>query len=69
MAAAAPALVVLDDPTRLPGAVGPDLATLPAGAPRGLDRARADETALIIYTSGTTGQPKGVPLSHGNLLG
>jgi long-chain acyl-CoA synthetase len=27
-----------------------------------------DDLATIIYTSGTTGQPKGVMLSHGNLL-
>jgi malonyl-CoA/methylmalonyl-CoA synthetase len=33
-----------------------------------LDQAGLDDTALIIYTSGTTGNPKGVPLSHGNLL-
>jgi long-chain acyl-CoA synthetase len=35
------------------------------------DRARAvepDDLATIIYTSGTTGEPKGVMLTHGNLI-
>lgn len=26
------------------------------------------DVALLIYTSGTTGKPKGVPLTHGNIL-
>jgi len=29
---------------------------------------RADELATIIYTSGTTGEPKGVMLTHGNIV-
>jgi malonyl-CoA/methylmalonyl-CoA synthetase len=34
----------------------------------GLDTASPDDVALLVYTSGTTGRPKGVPLSHANLL-
>jgi len=31
--------------------------------------ADGDDVALLIYTSGTTGTPKGVPLTHGNIIG
>jgi acyl-[acyl-carrier-protein]-phospholipid O-acyltransferase/long-chain-fatty-acid--[acyl-carrier-protein] ligase len=45
---------------------------LPAGWLRrglGVSREGGDREAVLLFTSGSSGQPKGVPLTHANLLG
>jgi long-chain acyl-CoA synthetase len=48
----------------------PDLPSMVATAPESFAPAevRDDDLAVIMYTSGTTADPKGVMLTHGNLL-
>ena len=81
IADAKPAAALLDDDERagwIRAAAGGelpihglDLARAPARSATDeaqLDAAAPDDIALVIYTSGTTGRPKGVPLTHANLL-
>jgi long-chain acyl-CoA synthetase len=65
-------IVILEDPD---GLAGPDViafAQLSEADPVDLDQAAAtaqpDDLATVIYTSGTTGPPKGVMLSHYNIV-
>jgi long-chain acyl-CoA synthetase len=70
-------VIVMDDAAAGPGALAfsalleegrQALAEDPALARRLGDAVRPDQLATLIYTSGTTGPPKGVMLSHANLV-
>jgi malonyl-CoA/methylmalonyl-CoA synthetase len=65
-----PAMALIDeDPLRAAAAeLGVDVTLPESSAPVDLDAAAPGDAALLPYTSGTTGTPKGVLLSHANLL-
>jgi long-chain acyl-CoA synthetase len=77
-----PALIIYDDPRGIaayaaPGLVACDsllaagrarLAAEPGLAQNLTTRAQAGDIAVLLHSSGTTGLPKGVPLTHANVI-
>jgi long-chain acyl-CoA synthetase len=65
----APSVVVFDPAAARPGdKTLPDLIAQGAPPPAPGSEPKAEDLATLIYTSGTTGEPKGVMLTHGNLV-
>jgi long-chain acyl-CoA synthetase len=58
----------LQAPGRTVDASGPHYQGLFALAPASVAERRAEDLAWLFYTSGTTGKPKGVMLTHRNLM-
>jgi long-chain acyl-CoA synthetase len=58
----------LQAPGRCVDVTAPEYAALFEGAEAALQPRAPDDLAWLFYTSGTTGKPKGVMLSHRNLL-